>query len=362
MIRVVHVEAGRHLFGGARQVLDLHAGLLDAGVDSQLVAPPDSEVLAEVLASGLPGMAMPMAGEVDLRMAVRLIRLLRDRPTAILHAHSRRGADIYGGIAARLAGHRAVLSRRIDRPERRFPGGLKYANYDAVVAVSQMIADQLQQVGVPASRIHVVHDAVDCQACKPTWSMQKFRDEFSLADGQVCVALAAQFIARKGHRDALAAWRQVIAKVPEARLVIFGRGPLDGEIRQLASTVDGVTVAGFRDDLRQFLGHFDVLLHPARREGLGVVVLEAQAAGIPVVAFRSGGIPEVVGHDQTGLFAAPGDLQELADALVAMLSDPARAASMGAAAARHAARYSVARMVEANLAVYRSIEPGGGGE
>jgi glycosyltransferase involved in cell wall biosynthesis len=173
------------------------------------------------------------------------------------------------------------------------------------------------------------------------------------------VACAAQFIARKGHADLLAAWPEVLAQRPQARLLLLGKGPLEAKLRQQveqAELTDSVHFGGYRVDLREFVGHATVLAHTAHKEGLGVCLLEAQAAGVPVVAGRAGGIPEAVSEGKSALLVEPHNRAELVTNLLRLLQDAGLRARMGQAGRAYMAKeFSPAAMVSGNLAVYQEL-------
>lgn len=358
MVHVVHVEAGRHLYGGARQVLLLLEGLGAEGIRNTLICPPGSDIAAAADAR-VNVETLPIAGDHDALFAVRFARWLRAHPADLVHVHSRRGADAWGGLAARQAGVPAVLSRRVDNPERGWLRTYKYRAYERVIGISARIVDELTRAGIPAAKLRLVHSAVDAAACEARHSRDAFLAVFDLPADALVVACVAQFIDRKGHADLLAAWPAVLARVPRARLLLFGRGPLEAEFRRVAADAgleSSVHFCGFRADLREWLGCADLLAHPAHREGLGIAVLEAQAAGLAVVAARAGGIPEVVADGVTGLLHPPGDWAALGEALATLLDTPQRRQEMGAAgAARVRQQFSPGRMVSGNLAVYREV-------
>lgn len=322
------------------------------GIDGTLACPAGSAIAAAATDRGLPVATHPRGGDLDLSVLTFLFRLVRTGRFDLLHAHSRRGADVFGGIAAAMAGVPAVLTRRVDSPDKPVVGTLKYRSYARVVAISAVVREQLVAAGVPAERIHVIRSAIDA-GWVPTWQRERFLAEFGLEPGARVVAVVAQLIPRKGHRLLLEAWPLIRNGCPGARLLVFGTGPMEGELVALAAATSGVHVAGFRADLRDFLGHADVLVHPALAEGLGVCLLEAQAAGVPVVAFRSGGVPEAVADGETGILVAPGDARALAEAILALLKDPDRAHALGAAGqARIRAQFSPATMAAAYAEVY----------
>jgi glycosyltransferase involved in cell wall biosynthesis len=355
-VQVLHVEAGRHLYGGARQVLELMTALAARGIGGLLACPDGSAIAVAARARGLPVATHPLGGDLDVAALGFLGGLLRQRRFALLHAHSRRGADFFGGLAAGIAGVPAVLTRRVDNPDTPVVGALKYRAYRQVVSVSSAVRAQLVAEGVPPERIRVIHSAVSVADCAPLWSADRFRGEFGLAPGQPVIAVVAQLIPRKGHELLLAAWPAIRARFPGARLLVFGTGPLEGDLVARAGASAGVHFAGFRPDLREFLGHIDVLVHPALAEGLGLTLLEAQAAGVPVVGFRSGGVIEAVADGGTGILAPAGDSVALGDAVSALLADPDRRRSLGAAGrARIAAEFSPVAMAAAYAEVYADV-------
>ncbi|HEY6772414.1 MAG TPA: glycosyltransferase, partial [Oxalicibacterium sp.] len=117
-----------------------------------------------------------------------------------------------------------------------------------------------------------------------------------------------------------------------------------------------IRLAGFRNDLPQWLGGLDILAHPADMEGLGVSLLQASAAGVPIITSRAGGLPEAVADNVSGLLIPPGDVAALTQALRRLLDDAGLRRQMGEAGrARILAEFSIDAMVEGNLAVYRQV-------
>jgi glycosyltransferase involved in cell wall biosynthesis len=358
-MHIVHLETGRHIYGGSRQVLMLLAGLAQAGCRTTLVCPDDSAIATAANTGNTEVVTMPMRGDLDIAFVGRLSRWLKHADADLLHVHSRRGAELWGGLAARRAGVPALLTRRVDNAEPPVLGRLKYRMYRRIVAISAAIEQQLIADGAAANRLRLVHSAIDADNCEPSWTRAQFLDAFNLTPDNLAVVCVAQFIPRKGHMDLLAAWSDVAAACPQARLVLFGQGPEEAALRavvaqrQLESTVK---FAGFREDLRHYLGHADALVHPAHQEGLGVCLLEAQAAGVPIVATRAGGIPEAVIAGESALLVAPHAPAALAAALVGLLDDVDQRAAMAAAGSAHVrSAFSPAAMVSGNLDIYKEL-------
>jgi glycosyltransferase involved in cell wall biosynthesis len=358
-MKVVHVEAGRHLYGGARQVLYLLDGLQRQHCGNVLVCPPGSAIAAQARAIGVDVHEVPLRGDLDLGFIVRLHALLRRELPDLVHLHSRRGADVLGGIAARLAGIPCVHSRRNDNPELRLWAMLKYRLYDRVITISEGIRTVLLAEGVPDQRVVCVPSAVDAAAYAHDCDRNAFCREFGLPDSARVLGVIAQLIPRKGHRHFLAALPPLLHQYPELHVLCFGKGPLHGELSVAVAAppfAGRVRLVGFYDHLPQILSCLYGVVHPADMEGLGVSLLQAAAAGVPIVASRAGGIPEVVRDGVNGWLVPPGDVDALSRAVTALLDDPVRAAAMGQAGrAIVRERFSVEAMVEGNWRVYQSV-------
>lgn len=359
-MRVVHLESGRQMNGGAEQVRCLVSGLSALGVDNVLVCQRHSALGAA--ATGGEVIELELGGDADLAQLGRLKRLFGALAPDLIHVHSRRGADLYGGWAARLAGRPAVLTRRIEDREPRWWSRLKLEPYAAVIAISRVIERRLTEwVGLEAERVHLVPSGVDPDRYRPARRREraKWLEPFGLPADAVLIGVVAQLIARKGHAVLLDALPAILDACPQARLVCFGRGPLEGALRARArarGVARRVHWVGFRSDLDRLLPGLDVVVHPALREGLGVALLEALAAGVPVVASAAGGIVDLIRDGVEGRLVPPGDAGALAVAVTELLADPAARRRLGAAGrARVTREFTAARMAQAHLPIYEAV-------
>lgn len=357
-MKILHVEAGKHLYGGARQVLYIVEGLAARGVSNLLACPAGSE-MARQLPAGTRVVAMKMGGDGDIGMVTRLASLIRAERPDLVHLHSRRGADTWGGLAAKLAGVPCVLSRRVDNPEARLAVALKYRLYDHVITISEGIRQVLLSEGLAAGKVSCVRSAVDATPYLAPVDRAAFCAEFGLPADALVAGVVAQLIPRKGHRYLLAALPALLARHPALKVLIFGQGPLEAELRaevEAAGLAGAVRFTGFRHDLPRWLGGLDMLVHPADMEGLGVSLLQASAAAVPIVTSRAGGLPEAVQDGVTGILCPPGDVAALTAAIDRLAGDAALRARFGAAGrARILAEFSIDAMVDGNLRVYRQV-------
>lgn len=357
--RVMHVEMGRHLYGGAQQVVHLVTGLAERGIESILVCSEASEISYALASQALRVHQLPIRGELDWTLARSVARLARQEQPDLIHLHSRRGADFFGGLGARWGGWPVVLSRRVDTAEARWAVPLKYRLFDRVIAISQCIERVLVDCGVPKHKVRCVQSGIDLAPFTKPADRNWVASEFGLNPADPLVGMVAQFIPRKGHHVLLSAVKRLLSRHPRLRVVLFGQGPREAAFRERIAALElgeHVRLAGFRRDLDRIVPALDMVVHPALAEGLGVALLQASAAGVPIVGTHAGGIPEIVRHEENGLLVKPGDVGALAEAMHRLLSSDDLRRQMGQRGRELASNtFSLDRMVEGNLAVYREL-------
>ena len=356
---VAHIELGAHLYGGAQQVLYLLGGLSKTEVRSVLICPEHSAVGDAARAVGIEVEAIPYRGDLDWRATKRIREILTRHQVDLVHVHYRRGADIWGGLAARKLGLPCVLSRRVDNRERAWAVAAKYRLYDHVIAISEGIRDVLIADGLPPGKVSCVRSAVDWERFQQPADKAGLVSRFHLPEDATVIGIAAQLIPRKGHDVLLEALSDLVASWPNLRVLVMGKGPSESAIREQIRTLDlgrHVQLVGFLGDLEHVLPSLDFLVHPARTEGLGVVLLQAASAGSAVIACDAGGMPEAVIDQQTGLLVPPGDVAALTTAIERLLSEPERAEAFGAKGReRMLASFSTLAMAQGNVSVYRAV-------
>jgi len=323
-MKIVHVETGRHFYGGAQQVIWLIKSLVARNVESILVCPAESEIDAVARGAGLTVANIPCAGEHDFRFAWRLHSFLRQEKPGIVHCHSRRGADFPGGWAALVGRIPAIVTRRVDSPESPLAASIRYKPFNEVVAISENIAGVLRKSGVAEKRLSIIRSTVDVDAIEANVPRSILKDKFDIRPDAYAIAVVAQLIKRKGHRFLLDVLPGLLETQPQIKVVLFGSGSGEAQLRALTKKLGlsgAVQFAGFHDDLDDFLGAFDLLVHPAEREGLGVAMLKAAAAGLPVIAFDAAGSAEAVQHGRTGILVPPGDLMALQKAIGVLIRE-----------------------------------------
>jgi len=357
-MRVIHLETGMHLYGGGEQVRCLIQGLSNCGVENILVCAEGSAIAQVTAANDV--VEIQSKGDLDFFLYHRLKVLLHSISPDLLHVHSRRGADWFGGCAAAKCNIPAVLTRRVDNPEVAFAARVKYRSYRAVIAISRAIETLLvKDVGLPKSRVKRIESAVDTERFFPDRGRDRLLAATDLPGDVDLIGVVAQLIPRKGHDVLLGILPALIDHYPRLRVLFFGQGSeaskIQHRIRKL-NLNEYVKMLGFRDDLPCLLSGLDLLVHPARREGMGVAVLQGMSAGVPVVASNVGGITDVIQDGTQGILIEPDDPHALIGALKCLLGDPALRSRLGNAGRSHVEeKFSISRMAENHLAIYGSV-------
>jgi phosphatidylinositol alpha-1,6-mannosyltransferase len=218
-----------------------------------------------------------------------------------------------------------------------------FARADVAIPVSSTIETMLRRIGRPAGRVAIVHPGVDAMRFRPSPASVRAqaRAEYGLGDAPVILSIA-RMVPRKGFDLLIGAMPRVLAQRPDARLVLGGEGPEEQSLRALARRLNVERAVLFigripGEALVPHYGMADVFAMPSRQgardvEGFGIVLVEAGACEVPVVATRTGGIVDAVADGDTGLLVAQEDEAALAAAILRLLDNPAEAARMGARA------------------------------
>jgi glycosyltransferase involved in cell wall biosynthesis len=269
------------------------------------------------------------------REVARLVRRLR----ATVLICSGYKPDIVGWLAARQARVPVVsiahgwtgVNRRVRLYDAADRWLLRWM--DAVVAVSEGQAVKVRSAGVPNGRIHVIRNAVAVERfAAPQARYRQEIESYFPTPPQRIVGAAGRLSPEKGFDKLIDAAVQVVREKPGTGFVVFGEGPLRGALTAQVAKCglqQHFILAGFRNNLELYLPQFDLLALPSYTEGLPVVVLEAFAAGVPVVGTTVGGVPEVIEDGVNGRLVPPGDAPALARSLCTVLQDDEGRLAMG---------------------------------
>ncbi|AIE86450.1 glycosyl transferase family protein [Fimbriimonas ginsengisoli Gsoil 348] len=267
----------------------------------------------------------------------------------IVHTHLST-SSVNGCLAARSARVPSVATVH------GMSGKLSFVGADHLIAVSQQVKDHLVEQGVREEKITVVYNGLEME--EPSLDRDAARTRLGLSPDAIVLGTIARVTPAKGIDDALRAVAIMAPKIPRLRYLVVGDGDGLPACRKLAQDLqisDRVTFLGYRTDIANCLDTMDMFLFPSHKEAMGIALVEAMWAGLPTVATRIGGIPEVI-TPQCGILVPSHNPEAVAKATMELLDDDALRDRMGAAAG-HRARtvFSSQSMREATDWVYRSM-------
>jgi glycosyltransferase involved in cell wall biosynthesis len=368
-----HVDGERGLRGGERQLLYLAAALRARGRRNVVYCRAAGELAAEAARLGFEVRSLPFLNEWDPVLAWRLAADAR-REGAVIHAHTGHAAGI--AALAALGGAPFVAHRRVDFGVGAAARALKYGRADKTIAVSQAIAEILRAGGLPDGKIAVVPDGLPVTPEENSW-VQGGADQFmpplpvERADNRRLLAMElgidpamtwvgnlAALVPHKDHETLLTAALIVLLKRPRTRFLIAGDGPAKARLIESVARMGlfgKVLFLGQRRDPLTLLKALDIYVQSSWGEGMGSVLIEAAACGLPIAATTAGGIPEVVENEATGLLVAPRRPEALAEAVLKLCDDRAFARRLADEGLKRLPRFGLARMAADMEKIYDSL-------
>jgi glycosyltransferase involved in cell wall biosynthesis len=375
---VLHVIT-RLIVGGAQEnTLETAAGLDPRGFRSEILCGPESgpegSLLDEARARGVrvsvePALLRELHPRADLQAVLRIARFVRRGGFRVLHTHSSK-AGILGRFAARLAGVPHVVHTvhgwsfharqpaalralyvRLERAAARIT--------DTLVAVSERDVEKGLAAGIgSADRYRVIRSAVEIDRfARPIRSRSEVRGEWGIPEGAPVIGSVTRLVPQKAPLDFVTAAAAIAGARPEARFVLVGDGPERDAVEQRVRALGlggRVLLLGLRRDVPDLLAAFDAFLLTSLWEGMPRVLVQAVAAGVPVVATAVDGCAELVRDGETGLLVPPGRPEAAARAALRLLGDPDLATRIRRAARPRIEReFGLERMLGALEEVYR---------
>lgn len=375
MLKVLHLRTSTAFWGPDRQILQLIQPLQERGITMGVLVlyrrpsggPLVHPLVARAREHGAMADQILDSGRWSSGLIATVSRHLRSGEYDLLHTHEYKG-NLIGGWSARRLGVPSIASVRgyTDRTFRLriykwLDLGVTLRLFTRIMTVSEAVRRQVLRAGYPMGRVLTLHDAVDTMTFSPDRFQlgARVRQELGYTPAHLLVCAVGRLSPEKGHSFLLAAFREVVTAVPEARLVLAGEGPLRFRLQAQATGLglsDHVIFAGYRDDVEAIIAASDLLVMPSLREGFGDPIIEAMALCRPVIASRIGGMVEAVRDGETGLLVPPGDPDALAQAIVNLLRDPQARERMGLQGRQVAlGEFSVERLADGLARLYNEL-------
>jgi glycosyltransferase involved in cell wall biosynthesis len=318
----------------------------------------------------LPALVRSIRPVKDFKALISLVRLIFEEKPDIVHTHSSK-SGILGRLAAKMTG----VPHIIHTPH----GHVFYGHFgafasrifmwvekifsvftDRIVALTDGEKNDYINLSVcPPEKLLKIHSGVDVKKfMQANGNRVEKRRSLGLDQNEAVIGFVGWLLPIKGPDYLLKAMDDVWHEHQEASLVLVGKGDMDVDLRAEARKKNAngkVKFLGWREDIDEIMPLFDMLVLPSLNEGMGRVLVEAMAAGKPVVASRVGGIPDLVRDGETGYLVPPADEEALANGIKKLLDDPANAKQMGLRGQEHCRQFSLEAMIAKLDALYSEL-------
>jgi len=373
-MRVVHIVKVKGIAGAENHLLTLLPGLQSRDLDVHLIYlhnpnQPVDAFYAAASAAGIPTKRVAIHGSADPLLTSRLMGELRQLQPDVVHTHLLH-ADLYGIPAAwglKLRGKRPrVVSSKHNDDQFRLSKTQRVLNHqlwrmtDRGIAISEAVRRfSIEIEGAKPDKIETIYYGLKPPSGDSLARRKAAREKLGLSPETVVVGITCRLVEQKGLTYGLEAFARAAQDQPNAQLVIAGDGELRAALEAQAKAL-GIApktqFLGWREDAAALMAAYDIFLMPSLWEGFGLVLLEAMAQSVPVIASRVSAIPEIVAEGETGLLAAPRDVETLAAHLSLLLNDTPLRRHMGMVGQeRLETRFSASEMIRQTAAVYDRV-------
>lgn len=306
----------------------------------------------------------------DLIAFLLLIKAIKLYRPDIVHTHTSKA-----GVLGRISAYICNVKRIVHTPH----GHVFYGHFSPLKSrcfmflekilgfiTSKIIAltkgekdDYLKYRIYPKSKIEVIHSGVNVEEFRRPATMVEFKKKaLGIGSHESIIGTAGWISQQKGSMDLLFAMEDVWEKYPDCRLLFAGRGPLEPLLKEMAikmKRADKVLFLGWRNDMPDIMHLIDIFVLPSLNEGMGRVIVEAMCSGKPVIASRTGGIPDLVKDGINGYLITPGNREEISSAIIKLLTNPHISKQMGEKGRELSLRFDVHYMIEKTDSLYQKL-------
>jgi len=358
-VEIIHITSEKGLRGGEKQIVYLINELEKKGVSNRLICPAKSNISALV---SVDVIEFPVDHPYKPRNWFQLKKITRAFSNPVVHLHTP-DAHTLAFLSPVPKNIPFVLHRRTMFPiKSNYITIKKYksAQIRKIICISDTIKNYVDLSLGNSGRNITIHDGIDLNRPKPDRidSARELKAELHIPASSKIVGNASALTFEKGWDTFLEVARSILNKRSDVHFIIAGVGSLELNLRNKVDVMkisDNVHFIGFKENISKILSGFDVLLMPSRIEGLGTVIMEAFFSNTPVVSTRTGGIPELVMNDKTGLLSEVDDVIALKNQVIHLLDNNEKNELLTKNAANHLLHFSLEAMADKTMDVYRSV-------
>ena len=328
-LNILHIVSILSWGGQEMQAMELSKKLSERGHKVIIGCIEGSVISYKAQMLGLPQNHIRIRGSLDIRSIVKLIRIIKKEKIDIIHAHP---VGNYWSVivAGKLTKRKVVISKHLLNPLHNITK-MFLNNADRIVTVSQACKEFMLEGGlIKENKISVIYNGVDLARFNGRVSPALLRQDFGL--GQLDILIGCVGRMSKGQGELLDLTKDICQKFPQVKFIFVG-STVGNYIRQRALDLgldDKVIFTGFREDIPEIMADLDIFIFLPSREAFGLVLIEAMASAKPIIASRTGGIPEIVKNNENGLLVPSSDsYHEILSAVEYLINNKEKRLLMG---------------------------------
>jgi glycosyltransferase involved in cell wall biosynthesis len=359
---IFHLDDSKNLRGGERQLLYLSKELNKLEIKNYIVSRKNSPIEIEAKKINTPVINLPYLFDWDIISSLilsfkikKIAKKLNLKP--IIHSHTGKTASI-GLLASLFIGAPLVVHRRVDFKLKGYLSKLKYNKANYIIAVSEAIKKILTENGINHSKITVINSSIDLEKIKiqdKNIVKGKISEIYKINKNNIFIGSLIALVPHKDPLNLIRAAKYVIEKYRNVEFLICGEGELEEkcemEIKNLGIS-NNFHLLGYCDNNTEILNALDIFVLPSKEEGLGSVLIEAMAVGLPIVATDAGGIPEIIKNGINGIIVPKQNPKELAEALIKLIENENLRKELSQNAINYSKNFSSKIMTKKTLEVY----------
>ncbi|MGQ9618626.1 MAG: glycosyltransferase family 4 protein [Candidatus Aminicenantia bacterium] len=358
---LVHIDCGKEWRGGQSQALYLVKGLKERRYDVTLICQKGSALHHRAEEESVEVYPLKIKSEFDFISAFKISKILKKKRAKIIHFHDSHSvmpgilASIFYPVPIKIPARKVDFSTR-GNPFRK----LKYDKLvTAVIAVSKGVKDVLVKDGIPEPKIHLIYEGTDLKKFEIGGTKEEWKERLGLSRNKFIAGIVAHLADHKGHIYLIQSAKILKEKGAELEILIIGDGELKDFLISKTKELgieDMVKFLGFRKDIPYLLKAIDLFVLSSYLEGLCTSLLDAMASKLPIVATRTGGIPEAVEDGVNGILVPPRDPSALAEAIYKLYKNRELLNDLGEKGYERVKNmFSVERMVENTINLYNKL-------
>ena len=358
-MKVLHVDTGKEWRGGQRQALLLHEGLLKKGVESYMAANESGKLIKRCKKNCLDYV---YKGEINPISAINLKKIIQNIKPDIVHSHD--AHSLTPALILKYLGfkYKLVHTRRVDfHIKNNLMSRWKYnnKNLDSLIAISEGVKNILVNDGIKRP-VEKIYSGLGKNSIVNLSDNEKndLRKKLGINPSFFVIGCVGNFVPHKDFETLIRAFTLVYDEKKDVKLLLVGDGELLADMKKLAEKLNisgNVIFTGYAENVGELMNIMDLYAATSEEEGLNTSVIEAMMHGLPVVATKAGGLPELIKDDFNGYLCDVKDYTGVADKLIILLNDEEKIHRFSVNALEMSETFDVAHMVEKYMEIYQKI-------